>query len=508
MRVQIESISRIRRASRILMRVLTLLLAVIATIWLVRGFEARKMPELAIWHTYSLKNEFHARDYPNGISFEQYQQLELRLDAELDENIYLQIDADNLGQFNRYDKSSRVYAGPTGRKWNRSFEIVISNPVGGILLLHGASDSPYSVRALSEIFAEQGFYVLALRIPGNGTIPSGLKQAQLDDWLAVTRMGVEHVSEKIGQVTPLYLGGYSVGAALILDYTLDALTDASLAVPEKLFLYSPAIGITKFARFSGWDVALSTIPWFEKFAWVSIQPEYDPYKYNSFAKNAGHTTYLLTEGLRKKILANRELSEWQSLPPIISFQSLVDSTVHIGTLVSELYLQLPANGSELVLFDINRASDLHRFIVDRERAMLDQLQAGQTTQFDFTLITNKSGDTRKVQARTRAAGMASFSAEDLKRQWPAGVYSLSHVAIPFEDADPWYGAATEFDGEQVLSIGAIAPRGEQGLLTVPSAQFMRLRHNPFFDYVAERTRNFCTVCRNAQADGEESQPVN
>ncbi len=70
MRVQIESISWIRRASRILMRVLTLLLAVIATIWLVRGFEARKMPELAIWHTYSLKNEFHARDYPNGISFQ------------------------------------------------------------------------------------------------------------------------------------------------------------------------------------------------------------------------------------------------------------------------------------------------------------------------------------------------------------------------------------------------------------------------------------------------------
>jgi len=153
------------------MRVLTLLLAVIATIWLIRGFEARGMPELAIWHTYSLKNEFHARDYPNGISFQQYQQLELRLDAELDENIYLQIDVDNRGQFNRYDKSSRAFAGATGQKWNRSFEIDITNPVGGILLLHGASDSPYSVRALSEIFAKQGFYILALRIPFIVNIP-------------------------------------------------------------------------------------------------------------------------------------------------------------------------------------------------------------------------------------------------------------------------------------------------------------------------------------------------
>ena len=501
MRAKIGLIIWLRKVLRSLVRVFAVLLVVIATIWLGRGFEARGMPELAIWHTYSLKNEFHARDYPDGISFQQYQQLESRLDAELDKNIYLRIDAENPSQFDRYDKSSRVFAGTAGRRWNRSFEIDISNPVGGILLLHGASDSPYSVRALSEIFAEQGFYVLALRIPGHGTIPSGLKQANLDDWLAVTRMGVEHVSKKVGHDIPLYLGGYSVGAALILDYTLDALTNASLAVPERLFLYSPAIGITKYARFSGWDVALSTIPLFEKFAWMSIQPEYDPYKYNSFAKNAGHITYLLTENIRKEINAIRATPEWQGLPPIISFQSLVDSTVHSGTLVSELYLQLPANGSELVLFDINRANDLHHFIVDRDRAMLDQLQAGQATQFDFTLITNNSGDTRNVQARTRAAGMESFSTEDLNCQWPSGVYSLSHVAIPFEDADTWYGAAAEFDGEQVLSIGAIAPRGEQGLLTVPSAQFMRLRHNPFFDYVAERTRSFCTVCQSAPADG-------
>ena len=81
MRFQSKSVFWLRQASRHLMRVLTLLMAVIATIWLVRGFEARNMPELAIWHTYSLKNEFHARDYPNGITFPQYQQLEVRLDA-------------------------------------------------------------------------------------------------------------------------------------------------------------------------------------------------------------------------------------------------------------------------------------------------------------------------------------------------------------------------------------------------------------------------------------------
>jgi len=491
-------------------RVFVLLLAVVATIWIVRGMDARKMPDLAIWHTQSLQSEFHASDYPDGISFEQYQIVEKSLDAELDEKIFRSTDANTRGRFNRFDKSSRVYPDPTDQNWNRSFEINAANAVGGILLLHGASDSPYSVRALAALFEKQGLYVLALRLPGNGTIPAGLKHAQLDDWLSITRMGVQHVKNKVGGDIPVYLGGYSVGAGLVLDYTLDALSDTALAMPDRLFLYSPAIGITEYARFSGWDVALSAIPLFEKFAWMSIQPEYDPYKYNSFAKNAGQITHLLTEGLREKILVYRESTAWQSLPPIITFQSLVDSTVQIGTLVSELYLHLPANDSELVIFDINRANDVQHFIVDKERATLDHLQRGAATNFRFTLVTNKSGDNRAVEARTRPAGIETFASADLNANWPLGVYSLSHVAIPFENTDPWYGAANAAgnDGEQFLSIGAIAPRGEQGLLTVPSSQFMRLRYNPFFDFVAQRTANFCTVCRYAETDGAKADTGN
>lgn len=488
----------VRRIFAIMTRSLIMLLLVVSTIWLVRGFEARGKPKLEIWHTQTLENEYHARDYPGGITFEQYQQIELRLITELDEKIYQQLDAGNKGGFNRYDKTSQVFAGPVQQKWNRSFEMDVANPAGGILLVHGASDSPYSVRALSEEFNRQGFYVLALRIPGNGTIPSGLMHASLDDWVSVTRMGVDHVREQAGHDVPIYLGGYSVGAALILDYTLDALTDASLTVPDRLFLYSPAIGITKFARFSGLDVALSAIPFFEKFGWVSVQPEYDPFKYNSFAKNAGHITYRLTENIRRKIERSRESEEWQTFPPIISFQSLVDSTVHTGTLVTELYQYLPNNGSELVLFDINRADDFKHFIVEREHAMPDQLRKGYTTNFDFTLIENKSADTTMVQARTRAAGSETFSVKDLQGRWPTGVYSLSHVAIPFKDSDPWYGDGTAVDGEQALTIGAVAPRGEQGLLTVPMAQLMRLRHNPFFDYLSQRTSRFCSDCQRVQ----------
>jgi hypothetical protein len=101
-----------------------------------------------------------------------------------------------------------------------------------------------------------------------------------------------------------------------------------------------------------------------------------------------------------------------------------------------------------------------------------------------------------------------FSAEDMNGHWPPGVYSLSHVAIPFKDTDQWYGATNVFKGKPAFSIGAISPRGEQGLLTVPPAQFMRLRYNPFFEYVEMRTGEFCVVCSRAEAAGDNSNDPN
>ena len=44
------------------------------------------------------------------------------------------------------------------------------------------------------------------------------------------------------------------------------------------------------------------------------------------------------------------------LPPIITFQSVMDSTVSTRAIISALYVHLPANGSELVLFDLNRST--------------------------------------------------------------------------------------------------------------------------------------------------------
>jgi alpha-beta hydrolase superfamily lysophospholipase len=481
--------------SRILksvLRFLILLTAIVATVWMVRGYSARDMPELRIWHTVKLHSEFRARDYPDGITFPEYRKLEARLRAELGEKIYGQVNASAAGKYNRFDPGSDVHPAKRDASYNWSFERVVDDPKGGVLLLHGASDSPYSVRSLAAIFQAQQLYVLALRVPGNGTIPSGLKDARLEDWLAVTRMGVSHVQTKLNPELPLYLGGYSTGASMILDYTLDAVDDPQLALPERLFLFSPAVGVTSYARFASWDLALSKIPYFEKFAWVSIAPEYEPFKYNSFPKTAGHIVYQLTQRIHEKIDALKMTDKWLSLPSIISFQSVVDSTVDIEALMAELYDQLPENGSELVLFDLNRISDVRNFIVDERHDLLSRLNTAGSLPYAYTLVTNQTETTRAMQARTRRAGGAN--SEDLPYIWPDRVYSLSHVAIPFMPDDPWYGAIESDGFTQRMSLGTLAPRGEQNVLLTPLDKLMRLRYNPFFDYVERRMLNFCPVC--------------
>lgn len=475
---------------RLATQLVILVIAVITTIWFFRAYLARGLSDLEVWHSYRIEAEFRAKDFPDGISFAEYRDLESRLFEELDAQIYAIATSSNGGTFSRYNKNGVAYPGETGQQWNRSFELPADNPQGGVLFIHGASDSPYSTRALSELLHTKGMYVVSVRLPGNGTIPSGLRDAKLADWLAITAMGVRQVRSAIGPELPVYVAGYSVGGALALDYALDAVGDENLEIPDRLFMFSPAIGVTPAARLSGWDVTLSNIPAFKKFAWLTVEPEFDPYKYNSFAKNAAHITYLLTERIRAKMSKLEAQDALSALPPIISFQSLVDSTVRTSVLVDEIYSRMPANGSELIIFDINRASDIEPFLHDADEHIVDDLEASVTTRFSYTLVTNASAETIDMVARSRAKGEQQFTTTPLGLQWPKSVYSMSHVAVPFPPDDRWYGNAETNE----FALGALAPRGEVAALTIPIGRFMRLRYNPFFDYQAMRTLQFCAAC--------------
>ena len=100
------------------------------------------------------------------------------------------------------------------------------------------------------------------------------------------------------------------------------------------------------------------LPAFAKTAWLANLPEFNPFKYNSFPVNGARQAFLLTRAVQQQIHRQARDDRLVKLPPILTFQSVLDSTVSAGAVVSELYGRLLANGSELVLFDVNRHAKL------------------------------------------------------------------------------------------------------------------------------------------------------
>ena len=279
-------------------------------------------------------------------------------------------------------------------------------------------------------------------------------------------------------------------------HALDALEDGSLTRPDRLFLFSPAIDVTVFARLADWHVLVSWMPYFEKFQWQSITPEFDPFKYSSFPKNAGYQIYRLISALHKQVGRLENTERLSNLPPLVTFQSTVDSTVSPRAVIEQLYAKLTANGSELVLFDVNRTAYLKTLLKGRA-AEFDWPEPGQS--YALTVVTNQSPTSRRLVARTRPARAATFSSDQaLDLEWPTHIYSLSHVAIPIPPDDPVYGAHdSESRALDHFRFSWLELHGERGLLRVPTQDLLRLRYNPFFSYVEQRLIEYIRLdCAN------------
>jgi alpha-beta hydrolase superfamily lysophospholipase len=471
---------------RAALRLAVIVVVIIATIMLVRAFDARRQPDLMPWHTTRFVNEFTAADVTPGTRYEDFLAAEDRVFAELDQKIVPTGRRIAL-PYLRYNPDSPSWPETLGRNWNRSFELKPESPWGGIVLVHGLTDSPYSMRSLGELFRDQGLYVVAPRMPGHGLAPSGLLEANWHDWLAVVVLAVAHVRETLGEGAPILVGGYSNGGSLVVKYTLDALEDSSLILPEQIYLFSPAIGITAFATVAGWHRLLAAIPYFEKFRWEGIEPEFDPYKYNSFPKIAGHQTYTLSVAVNRQLERLQDSGALDRMPPILAFQSLADATVLTDSLVSRLFDRLTVPNSELVLFDNNRYLNIREFLRPKYQRLLEEIEASPRRGYSLTLITNVGEESLEVMARTLPAGGGEIDGQPLGLSWPQGVYSMSHVAVPFRDDDPVYGVRVR-PGD--FTLGDVALRGERDALSVSVASFLRLRHNPFFPYMQARILDF------------------
>jgi alpha-beta hydrolase superfamily lysophospholipase len=380
-----------------------------------------------------------------------------------------------------------VYPGHFTQDWNRSYVLEPQGaPTGAVVLLHGLTDAPYSQRHIARRYREHGYVAIGIRLPGHGTVPSGLADVEWEDWMAATRLAVREARRRIGPSLPLHLVGFSNGGALALKYALDAIEDPQLTRPDRLVLISPMIGITAFARFAGLAGLPAFLPHFAKAAWLSILPEFNPFKYNSFPVNSARQSWQLTQALQQQIVRQARSGQLAETPPILTFQSVVDFTVSTRAIISSLYVHLPANASELVLFDINRDAQLGLLLRSAADNVLTRALPAPPRRFRTTIITNASSDSREVVERVVEAGAESQQERPLGLFYPPGVFSLSHVALPFPTSDGLYGTEPDPKDDFGIRLGTIAARGERGALIVSLDTLLRMSANPFFPYLIRR----------------------
>ena len=83
----------------------------------------------------------------------------------------------------------------------------------GVVLSHGLSGSPASMRPWGEYLAAQGYTVDVPRLPGHGTSVAECNRTRWDDWYATVERSYLRLRERCDVV---FAGGMSMGGALCI----------------------------------------------------------------------------------------------------------------------------------------------------------------------------------------------------------------------------------------------------------------------------------------------------
>ena len=473
------------RAVRLLKWIAVVLAISLATFLAVRAWESQRGPPLELWHTF-VPRELSATEIDKS-DWAQYLAAEEKAFAEVRAEVTERLEPPAQHDGNRYFTGSRVYPGSFARDWNRSYVMRPDGaPAGAVVLLHGLTDSPYSLRHIAQRYLESGYVAVAIRMPGHGTVPGGLAAVEWEQWTAATRLAVREARRLAGPSVPLHVIGFSNGGALAMKYTLEAASDKALARPDRIVLIAPMIGITSMARFAGVMGWPAVFPTFAKAAWLGVVPEFNPFKFNSFPVNGARQSSLVARALQQDIAQYASQGRLGEIAPVLTFQSVVDFTVSTRAIVNALYVNLPANGSELVLFDINRNTKFGPLLPTNTDTVLSRLLPDTPRTFRTTVISNASAESAEVVERVTEAGASTEQIRPLGLSYPREVFSLSHLALSFPMNDSLYGMTPDSPPEYGVHLGAIATRGERGILIVSLDSLARMSSNPFYPYLLER----------------------
>lgn len=88
----------------------------------------------------------------------------------------------------------------------------------GVLLSHGFTGSPYSIRPWGSALAERGYAVEVPRLPGHGTTWQELNRTRWEDWYAEVARSFDRL---VAHNDAVVVGGLSMGGGLVLRLAAD-----------------------------------------------------------------------------------------------------------------------------------------------------------------------------------------------------------------------------------------------------------------------------------------------
>ena len=158
------------KAVRLLKWGAVVLAVALATLLAVRAWDSQRGPPLELWHTF-VPHELSAMEIDKS-DWSRYMAAEEKAFAQVRTEVTERLEPHPRFAGNRYSADSPTYPGKFARDWNRSYIMRPEGaPVGAVVLLHGLTDSPYSLRHIAQRYVESGYVAVAIRMPGHGTVP-------------------------------------------------------------------------------------------------------------------------------------------------------------------------------------------------------------------------------------------------------------------------------------------------------------------------------------------------
>jgi carboxylesterase len=101
----------------------------------------------------------------------------------------------------------------------------------GILLVHGFTGSPTSLRPLCDLLSKRGFAVEMPLLPGHGTAPRDLLPFRYADWRAEALSALEKLRARTKHVIAV---GLSMGGTLVLDLASSARMTGAVTINAQI----------------------------------------------------------------------------------------------------------------------------------------------------------------------------------------------------------------------------------------------------------------------------------